>query len=78
MHLCLNGLREHQGLRLNIQKSEKRQWRDSPYHFNSSDIGTYGWDAGVNYLIIIYTTTEFALQIADELEWMWKMPQQNF
>lgn len=68
MHLCLNGLREHQEARLNIQKSEKRQWRNSPYNINSSDKGTYGWEAVFNYLIIIYTTTDFALQIANELE----------
>lgn len=78
MHLCLTGLREHQGARLSMRKSEKRQCKCSPYNLNSSDLGTYEWGAVFNYLIIIYTRTEFAPQIAEELEWMWKMPQQNF
>lgn len=37
----------------------------SRYNLNSSDYGTYEWDTVFNYVIIIYTTTEFALQIAE-------------
>lgn len=77
MHLCLYGLRGHQGARLKIQKSEKRQCKSSPYNLNSSDISIYEWDALFNYLIIIYTKTEIALKIAEELQLIWKMPQQN-
>lgn len=67
MHLCLIGLREHQGARLNTKKSGKRQCKSSLYKLNSSDLGTYEWGAVFNYLIIIYTRKEFALQIAEDL-----------
>lgn len=65
MHLCLYSLREHQGGMVKYSEIRKRQCKSSPYNLNSSNLGIYDWDAVFNYLIIIYTATEFALHMAE-------------